>query len=121
MKTSKFAYTVRLSRLHCYFVEENQYDDVFLKYKGKKIWPKDKKQQPVMMDTTTDLDIEISGIARNETVKIDLWDWDLLSPNDKLGSFHLVVEGDFGSFSTDMIQNLKETKKAKYTLDWGVF
>ena len=121
METTKQTYTVRLMHLHCYFVEENEYDDVFLKYKGKKIWPKDKKQQPIMMDTITEIDVEISDIPRNGSLKVDLWDWDLLSLNDKLGSFHMVVQGDSGPFSTDMIQNLRETKKAKYTLYWEVY
>lgn len=121
MESIKHNFTVRLTQLHCYFVEENDYDDVFLKFRGKKIWPKEKRQQPIMMDTTTDLDIEISGISRNEELIIELWDWDLLSPNDKLGTFNMVVEGDSGPFSTDMVQNLKETTKAKYTIDWEVY
>lgn len=115
------SYTLQLSRLHCYFVEESEYDDVFLKYNGKRIWPKDKKQQPIMMDTTTKIEVEIDGLSRNQEVVIELWDWDFLSPNDKLGTFTLKVEGDSGPFSTDMVQNLKETKKAKYTLDWEVY
>ena len=113
-------HTLLLNRLHCYFVEENEYDDVFLKYKGKKIWPAEKKQHPIMMDTTTELGIEIPDLARNEEVVIELWDWDLLSPNDKLGTFSLTIEGDSGPYSTDMVQNRRETKKAKYTLDWTV-
>jgi hypothetical protein len=121
MEHSKQAYTVRLTRLHCYFVEESQYDDVYLKYNGKKIWPEDKRQQPIMMDTTTELELEIENVSKNEEIIIELWDWDFLSPNDKLGVFKMVVEGDPGPFSTDMIQNLKETRKAKYTLDWEVY
>ncbi len=113
-------HTLLLTRLHCYFVEERDYDDVFLKYNGKKIWPKNKKQQPIMMDTITDLDVEIKDLSRNQEVVIELWDWDFLSPNDKLGTFTLFIEGEIGSFSTDMVQNIKETTKAKYTLDWEV-
>jgi len=121
METSQHTFTVRLTRLHCYFVEENDYDDVFLKYKGKKIWPKDKKQQPMMMDTSKELDVEIPGLARNEEIEIELWDWDFLTPNDKLGTFTMIAEGDAGPFFTDMVQNTKETKKAKYTIDWEVY
>jgi hypothetical protein len=113
--------TVLLLRLHCYFVEEAGYDDVFLKFKGKKIWPKDKKQQAVMMDTTTELNVELHGIERHQPIEVELWDWDLLSPNDKLGVFKMIIDGSPGPFSTDMVQNLIETKKAKYTLDWEVY
>jgi len=120
MESIQNFHSLILKRLHCYFVEEHEYDDVYLRYKGKKIWPKDKKQQPIMMDTTTELDVEIKDLGRNQEVVIELWDWDFLSPNDKLGTFSLIIEGDSGPFSTDMIQNLKETKKAKYTIDWEV-
>jgi hypothetical protein len=66
-----------------------------------------------MMDTTTALEVEIDGIEENQDVVIEVWDWDLLSPNDKLGTFTLPIESDI-----DMVQNLKETNKAKYSLDW---
>ena len=114
------SYTLLLSMLHCYFVEENEYDDVYLKYNGDKIWPKDKKQQPITMDSTTELNVEIQNLLKGQEIVIELWDWDFLSPNDKLGTFTMIVEGNPGTFSTDMVQNLKETKKAKYTIDWEV-
>ena len=114
------SHSLLLTRLHCYFVEETEYDDVFLIHNGEKIWPKDKKQQPIMMDTSTEINVEIKDIARNQEVVIELWDWDFLTPNDKLGTFTITVEGESGQFSTDMVQNPKETKNAKYTLDWEV-
>lgn len=120
MEITQNSYTLLLSELHCYFVEESNYDDVYLKYNGKKIWPKDKRQQPIMMDTTTQLAVIIDDVTKGQEVVIELWDWDFLSPNDKLGTFTLVVEEESGSFSTDMEQNIKETTKAKYTLDWKV-
>lgn len=110
--------TLLLNRLHCYFVEEHEYDEVLLKYNGKKIWPKNKKWQAIMMDTTTALEVEIDGIEENQDVVIEVWDWDLLSSNDKLGTFTLPIENDVGAFSSDMVQNLKETNKAKHSLDW---
>jgi len=118
MEIHQKTYTLTLARLHCYLVEEHQFDDVYLKYDGKKIWPTGKKQQPIMMDTTTDLNIEIEGLVKNQKIVIELWDWDLISPNDKLGTFSLVIGGEPGPFFTDMVQNRKETKKAKYTIDW---
>ena len=87
MDTTQKTYKLILSRLHCYFVEEYGSDDVYLKYNSKKIWPKDKKQQPIMMDTTTELEVEIKDIHKNQEVVVEFWDWDLLSPNDRLGTF----------------------------------
>ncbi|MCG8309232.1 MAG: hypothetical protein MI975_17700 [Cytophagales bacterium] len=120
MESTSNSYTLHLSRLHCYFIEENEYDDVYLIHDGEKIWPKNRKQQPIMMDTTTELDVDVKNISKNQEVVIELWDWDFLSPNDKLGTFTMIVEGEPGPFSTDMVQNPRETTKAKYTLDWEV-
>jgi hypothetical protein len=52
---------------------------------------------------------------------VELLGLGFLSPNDKLGTFNMKIEGDSGPFSTDMVQNVKETKKAKYTIDWEVY
>jgi hypothetical protein len=112
---------VRLLRLHCYFVEETFYDDVYLKWNGKKVWPKKKRQQPISMDTITELNVELMDIEEGKEVVVELWDWDLLSPNDKLGTFQMPIGGEKGTFFTDMTRNTKETKKAKYTLEWEHF
>lgn len=119
MAKEQKTYTVLLTNLHCYLVEEHGFDDVYLKYKGKKIWPKEKKHA-ISMDTTTELNLPLKGLIEKQQIVIELWDWDLVSANDKLGTFTLLAEGAPGSFSTDMVQNKKETKKAKYTLNWEV-
>ena len=118
MQALQKSVTLKLLRLHCYFVEESEYDDVYLKFDGRKIWPRDKKQQPIMMDTTTEINVQIDDMALFQQVEIELWDWDFLKPNDLLGTFSLIIEGKDGKYSTDMIQNKKKTNKAKYTLDW---
>jgi hypothetical protein len=103
METSEKLPILNLLRLHCFFVEEMGYDDVFLKYEGNKIWPTEDKQQPIMMDTITELDVEIKDITKNKEISIELWDWDLLSPNDKLGTFTLIVDEDMGTFSSVLL------------------
>jgi hypothetical protein len=100
-------------------VEEHKYDDVYLKFDGEKIWPPEKKQQPVFMDSETELGVNIPGLKEGDKVKIELWDWDLLSPDDLLGTFEMVIAYG-GPYTTDMTRNLRETKKAKYTLEWNV-
>lgn len=119
MDTEQKTYTVLLTNLHCYMVEEQGSDDIYLKYKGKKIWPKGKKHV-ISMDTSTKLNLPLKELSDKQQLVIELWDWDLISANDKLGTFTLPVEGVPGSFSTDMVQNKKETRKAKYTLNWEV-
>ncbi len=119
MEKEQKTFTLLLTNLHCYLVEEHGYDDVYLKYNGKKIWPEGKKRA-ISMDTTTVLNIPLKNLSDKQQLVIELWDWDLISANDKLGTFTLQVEGSPGSFSTDMVQNKKETRKAKYTLIWEV-
>lgn len=73
------------------------------------------------MDTSTPLDVEISGLSVGQEIVIELWDFDWLSSNDLLGVFKLEVPGLIGTYATDMTLNLAETQKAKYTLEWEVF
>lgn len=112
-------FTLHLKALYCYFVEENKYDDVYLKYNKQKIWPVDKRQQSIFMDTETELNVDVPNLDEGKEISIELWDWDMLSLDDLLGTFNLHIEAG-GPFSTDMTLNLKETKKAKYTLIWYV-
>jgi len=65
-------YTFHLKRLYCYIVEEHKFDDVYLKYEKKKIWPLGKKQQPVYMDSKTELDICITGLKDGQRIQIKL-------------------------------------------------
>lgn len=112
-------YILILKRLYCYFVEERGHDDVYLVHNGEKIWPVDKRQQPIAMDTVTELDVSINGLLDQQIVQIELWDWDLLSSDDLLGVFSMQISLG-GPYSTDMEINVQETEKAKYTLEWEV-
>jgi hypothetical protein len=112
-------HTLILRNLYCYFVEEWNHDDVYLKLNDKKIWPEQKRQMPIKMDTTTALDVKINNLSPDDMVKIELWDWDLLSTDDLLGVFTINVSPG-GPYTTDMVPNLEETKKAKYTLEWEI-
>jgi len=113
-------HTLQLKKLFCYFVEEHGYDDVYLKFQGEKIWPTDKRQQPVSMDSVTDLNVEIKSVIADSVVTIELWDWDLLSSDDLLGTFTLKAHVG-GPYTTDMKRNHEETDKAKYKLEWEVY
>lgn len=112
--------TLHLRRLYCHVVEENGYDDVYLKADGAKIWPVGKKQQPVHEDTVTELDLEIMDLPPGQVYEIQLWDWDRFSADDLYGTFPLLIE-EGGPFTTDLIRNDRKTSKAHYTLEWGVY
>jgi hypothetical protein len=111
---------LRLINLHCYAVEENEFDDVYLNYNGVKIWPEEKKHHPVREHTITALEIDLNPVETGQKIVIELWDFDFLSPDDLYGTFQLVADPG-GPYSTDLSLNYKETKKARYVLEWEVY
>jgi hypothetical protein len=102
-------------------VEEDGFDDIYLKFNGKKFWPINGKKMGIAADTVTTLDIKLGEFSPGEPIKIELWDWDLLSADDFYGDFSFVFEGDEGSFSTDLQQNTRKTRRARYRLEWEAF
>lgn len=86
-------------------------------YEGKKIWPKDKKFYSMSEGETAELKIE-TNVVKGASIKIELWEFDDLSPDDNLGKFILEADKLGGPFTSDM---LKEDKgKSKYALNWEV-
>ncbi len=109
----------RLILLNCIITDESGFDDVFLKVSGKKVWPKKKKQKSVRPGITS-LDIELHGIEPGTHMEVEIWDYDFISPNDLLGTVKVYIDEPGGPFVTDMIPNEKETKRARYSLEWEI-
>lgn len=110
--------TLRLHSIKCNVPDEIDKDEMYLKYKGEKIWPEDSKY--FRMDANDlvviDFDLEVSA----GWVEIELWDYDFVSLNDHLGSFKLNVGDESGKFSASLQINEKETHSASYFLQWEV-
>ena len=110
---------VKLVKLDCYLTDENDSDEVFLKINGKKFWPEDKAYQS-MDYGEYEINSLIKDIPADNWLSIELWDQDVISKNDKLGTFELFVDKVGGPFNTDMKPNPKESTKAKYNLTWKI-
>ncbi|MDX1628885.1 MAG: hypothetical protein R3345_09315 [Fulvivirga sp.] len=110
------AYNVHINRIHCYRQDESDGDELFLKYKGERIWPLHHKYKKVK-EGEEEVNIDIAGISPGEIIEIELWDYDILSSNDKLGTFKMLIDEQGGPFSTDLSGN---NTMMKYTLDWEV-
>ena len=108
-------FTCHLLTLHCYLSDESDGDEVFLKHKGKRIWPK-KKYEKVPVGPTN-LDVTIEGVTAHEPIEIEIWDYDFLTPNDRLGKCRMIVDDTGGPFRTDLRPE-KVGDQAKYTLEW---
>lgn len=111
--------TVRLNKLHCYQNNEERYDDIFLMYEGKQIWPKAKRHVDVPIGSTK-LMVEIPHITPNNEIVIEIWDHDKLSPNDLYGHTRFIVDqSGSGPYTVDMVP-LTEKEVARYSIDWEV-
>ncbi len=109
-------YTIKLHNILCYLPDEST-DEIYLKYNGKKIWPKDYKYFSMKEESSAELKIE-TNVAKGASINIELWEYDDLSPDDKLGKFILEADKLGGPYTSDMI---KEDKgKSKYGLSWEV-
>ncbi len=109
-------YTIRLHNIICYLPDEST-DEVYLMCNGKKIWPKAEKYNSMNQGDTATLKVETS-LVRGASIKVELWEFDDLSPDDYLGKFILEADKIGGPYTSDMI---KEDKvKAKYAISWEV-
>ena len=110
---------VRLNNLHCFENDEAKFDDIFLKFKKKKIWPLDKKHEDVRANTKHDLSIDLTGLTPGEPIAIEVWDHDVMSPNDLLGTALFTPDEAGGPFMVDM-KPAHEKDTARYSIGWQV-
>lgn len=111
--------TVRLKKLHCHQNDEARYDDVFIIYKGKKIWPTDKRHEDVSIGTY-EMMVDLKSITPMEEVVLEVWDRDTFSPNDLYGKATLVP--DYPAHVPYVVDMMPNTHKdiARYSIDWEV-
>ena len=110
--------TLRLRQLFCYFYEESDGDEVFLKINGKKVWPVDKRWHH-MKDETVELNLEIPGFQVNDKFDLEVWDFDYLSPNDYMGKMTMLMDKPGGPYTTDM-QLADPDQIARYSVTWEI-
>lgn len=110
---------IHLQGIQCMLNDESDADEAFLKFKGKRIWPDHGRYHKMNSTERCELDIMIEPDSSGD-IEIELWDWDLLSSNDLIGTFHMKVNSDdYGNFST-MLQKAKIESTASYMLYWEV-
>lgn len=106
-----------LLKLHCYMSDESDSDEVFLKHNKEKIWPADSKYIE-MSGAEEAVNVDMTEVDEGTALEIELWDYDTWSPNDKLGSFKMIVDGRGGPFISDLIR--EKGSGAKYSIEWEV-
>ena len=108
---------IRLNRVHCTLPDEIDKDEMYLKYEGKKIWPKGSIYYRV--DTGDTAPIGLTMEVEDGWAEIELWDFDYLSRNDFLGTFRFKVDDTPGDYSNSMIL-VEKNSTASYILEWEI-
>ncbi|MCB0497559.1 MAG: hypothetical protein KDC79_15555 [Cyclobacteriaceae bacterium] len=109
-------YKLLLHNLSCFLSDEGT-DEVYLTYRGEKIWPLNEKFTPMKAGSTANVELEIS-ILKGATASVELWESDTFSKDDNLGKFLLEADKIGGPYTTDMIK--ADKGKSKYGLTWEV-
>ncbi len=105
---------LRLLSLVTYVQSEMDGDEVFIKYHGKKIAPAKKKYYKMTREPL-ELNVDIK-LGNDEWVELELWEYDVLLPNDFLGKFRLQAGQQRDTFSTELMR--ANESKAQYVLHW---
>ena len=108
---------LRLQSLVPYVQTEADGDEIFIRYKNKKVAPARSKFYKVS-GHPVELNIEVQLQKDDQWVELELWEYDRLSPNDSLGHFRLLVDQASDNFTAELIRN-KESA-AKYVLNWEI-
>lgn len=109
-------YTIRIHNILCYLPDEKT-DEIYLKCNGKKIWPQNDKYTSMNEGGDAPVKVE-TNLAKGASIKIELWEFDNLSPDDYLGKFILEADKIGGPYTSDMIK--EDQGKSKYALNWEV-
>lgn len=106
---------LHLTQIRCNVNDESDGDEIYLRYNGHKIWPAGlfkgiKTNESIQVDVTVE-------VPDDEFVTIELWEYDLLSKNDYLGTFEMKMNETGGPFSSSLTLN-KAEYMASYLLTW---
>ncbi len=108
---------IRINTIQCLTPDEIDKDEMFLKKDGHKIWPKEKLYHRVDIG-----DLKEVGLTLNVEEgwnEIEVWDFDFVSPNDRLGVFKFMVDNTPGKYTTSMTL-LEKNSTAIYKLYWEI-
>ncbi|MEQ9307661.1 MAG: hypothetical protein RJQ14_27365 [Marinoscillum sp.] len=109
--------TVILSSIICEVPQETDKDEIYLMFKGKKIWPRDHKFHKIDVDERAPIGLKVQVNAKG-ILKIELWEYDLTSRNDHLGTFHLSIGDKSGEYSEMLSPSNAEFAEVSYFLNW---
>ncbi len=108
--------TILIHSIICEHPQETDMDEIYIIYKGKKVWPKDQKFMKIDVDDTLPIGMKMKVNGKG-WLKLELWEYDLTSKNDHLGTFHLKIDDSSGHFS-EMLSTPDPRSPISYFLNW---
>ncbi|MFY0602106.1 MAG: hypothetical protein JXR03_20695 [Cyclobacteriaceae bacterium] len=108
---------ILLKDIHCTLPDEVDMDEIYLKYKGEKVWPT--SSMYFRVDTGHTAPVNLVLEVEDGWTEIELWDFDYLSRNDFLGVFRFKVDKNPGEYSNSM-DLVELNSSASYVLDWEI-
>lgn len=108
---------LRLDSIVAYMQTEVDGDEIFIKFQGEKVAPREQKFVKMSKEPVA-LDVEVP-VGDDHWVELELWDYDHFSPNDMLGKFRLLADEVSDGFSAELLTD-KGAEQARYVLNWSV-
>jgi hypothetical protein len=109
---------VRLHTIHCILNDEVDKDEIYLIHKGRRVWPTSRYYQ---IDTGQHVQVNVDiELSQADKMEIELWDYDLLSPNDLLGKFTAIPKPNEAGRFTTVLAKHDPKSTASYMLEWSV-
>jgi len=109
---------LKLKSITCSQPTETDKDEIFLKYRGDKIWPTNSKFLRIDTNETLDINLNIENVTI--WMEIELWEYDYLSKNDHLGDFVFKSSNYAGEYTSELKVSPEFDGKAKYSLKWEI-
>jgi len=108
---------IKIISVQCAVPDEVDKDEMYLKFKNKKVWPIGNLY--FRMDTGDKVEVDLELDVDAGWNEIELWDFDYMSLNDHLGTFKFMIDNTSGEFSTSM-ELFEKNSTASYILNWQV-
>ncbi|MEL6561998.1 MAG: hypothetical protein AAFQ94_27675 [Bacteroidota bacterium] len=106
---------LHITEIRCNVNDEFDGDEIYLKYNGQKIWPSG-LFKGIKTDETVSVNISLD-VPEGQFATIELWEYDLLSKNDYMGTFDMMINEEGGPFQTSM-KLKKQDFLASYLITW---
>src|SRR5437899_739829 len=97
--------TLNLISLSCFQSSEAEGDEIYLVFRGEKIWPPTRKFKELKSNEGLQISFEMSNIQMDKLIAVELWEHDLFF-DDHLGSFEFLID----TIVNDFVSHLKRIK-----------